>query len=535
MLDGSGMFAAGVSYYSGIFTGSLSPSSQPTSSPTMPTSQPTSLPTSKPSMQPSAMPSAFPSSSPTSAPTLNSMAIVYANTNSSVSSSGYLISTTTIHQVGTSDRLYLAVKFLQTGFSPESFTVTVLVNNHPVCQACSVDAVCGDNYVDCCLNEDITFAVSNSLGGSLTITAHSNVPIDVHNSLCDGERPNFQVAYIVSKSNPLPTARPTSAPFVGSSSGNSVVALIEAVFVPTSVTLFLSGMVIFGIVIYYGRKDEPKVQQIPLLRTIVSFVMFGGTFLSQIFSAIVLFNSRYDPRFGYAWVTFRLIFVFVGLTMTLWLFTGSNKHYLNRVFLTQNKKLYGMVVMFVAFNPNLLPMLPWYQSPLTEVTMGFPSFFLCYLSTTLSVVETLILTIINAGFAINQKQLFEQSAIEQFEFCFSLTFTFVNGFVALVECWFLGYAKDDITLRETEILEMMTIRNPVQKDVEASNDPSKDMTSIAENTPDIRHLLSTMKLLEKAKIRTDERVQLLEDEKVHMEERFQTFDSRLKALEQHDI
>ncbi len=45
VLDGSGMFAAGVSYYSGIFTGSLSPSSQPTYNAYIATYFPTNLQT----------------------------------------------------------------------------------------------------------------------------------------------------------------------------------------------------------------------------------------------------------------------------------------------------------------------------------------------------------------------------------------------------------------------------------------------------------------------------------------------------------
>lgn len=440
------------------------PSAQPTSQPTM---QPSRAPSNQPSTKPSLQPSAKPSTKPTSNPTLKSHSVIHATGISSAVTGGYLSSTTVIDNIGDGESLFLVVKFLQTGFGTSSFTVSVTINDdYKVCSDCSVHDICGEEYVICCYNQDITSTLSNAVGGQLSIVAKSNIPFE--SQLC-GVKPYFKVDYAIAKGAALPTFKPTFKPtetsenFIPqSSSGNPLVALIESIFIPLATVLFLSAMVVFGTAIHYGRKQAPEVEPLSLTKCVSTFVMFGGGFLSQIFSLLVFFNGQYDPSFGSAWLSFRMVFVIVGALSGLWLFSKHSgyKEKLDWVFLAKNKKLYGFVVVFMAFNPNFMSVLPWQKTDMTAVTLGFPSANLCYFTLLLSVIESLILTSINTAFAIDQKHLFDKSALQQFEFFFSLSFTCVNGIVALVECSFLGQVKTG--QKETEMSCLAT--NPLRND-----------------------------------------------------------------------
>jgi hypothetical protein len=84
-----------------------------------------------------------------------------------IGNNGHLSATTIVDNIGTSQSLYLSVKFLQTGFSSSSFTVSIAVNRYIVCTGCTVNTLCGEEYVECCYNQDITYALDGSVGGSL--------------------------------------------------------------------------------------------------------------------------------------------------------------------------------------------------------------------------------------------------------------------------------------------------------------------------------------------------------------------------------
>jgi hypothetical protein len=387
-----------------------SPTSQPTVTPTdqpscSPTSQPSSQPTHSPSIQPTSHPTGQPSATPTSNPTISTDSIVYASAKSSINSNGYLVSNTIINDLGRSQPLFLTVKFLQTGFSSNSFTVSITVNGQSlICKDCSVNGVCGQGYVICCENQEVTNMLSNADGGQLTIAAKSSVPYQ--QPLCSGSAtPYFHVNYTVTKGFGFPTAQPTPSPSPSPVAGASELA---NVFIPGAAIVFISLFAVVGTAIHYGRKEDANVYPLSLTKAIVTLVMFGGSFLSQIFSMLVFFSGQYNPGFGSAWVLFRVLFIVGGAALIAWLLSessGYQKH-IDWKFMAKNRKLYGFIVVLTAFNPNLVSMLPWLQTPVTAMTMGFPTVKLFYLTTFLAIVESLILTIINTAFAIDQKNVF---------------------------------------------------------------------------------------------------------------------------------
>ena len=112
----------------------------------------------------------------------------------------------------------------------------------------------------------------------------------------------------------------------------------------------------------------------------------------------------------------------------------------------------------------LLQFLPWYQSRITEYTLGFPTFFLYYFCSFLTVAESLILTIIFALFAIEEQGLFSESKEQQLLFFLSIFFTFFLGTATIIESLFVGKAEEQerITNRSNQ-LEMSNIENPISE------------------------------------------------------------------------
>jgi septal ring factor EnvC (AmiA/AmiB activator) len=213
--------------------------------------------------------------------------------------------------------------------------------------------------------------------------------------------------------------------------------------------------------------------------------------------------------------------------------------------LAKNKKLYGLLVVLTAFHPHLVSLLPWIKTPITMVTMGFPTVNLCYFTTWLVLMESIVLTAINTSFAINQKHLFEESAIQQYEFLFSLSCTAVNGIVALIETFFLGMAneaQETQEVKEATDIEMHTMAstaNPILNEVELSQQPIEHRREAVRNDPVIQHLQQTVQQLQDEKKKVDDRLVVLEkqleEERVASSQRFaavlQVAEQEKKAIE----
>jgi hypothetical protein len=205
--------------------------------------------------------------------------------------------------------------------------------------------------------------------------------------------------------------------------------------------------------------------------------------------------------------------------------------YLDWGFLTRNKKLYGLLVVFTAFNPNLVSLLPWMKSPVTLVTMGFPTLNLCYTTTWLLVIESVVLTAIYASFAVDEKHLFEQSAVQQFEFVFSISFVVLNGVVALIESLFLGVINERHESGNMELFRISVASNPILHDLES---PRKSLYpgTEANNDMDIFQLKQTVKDLQEAKNQVDDRLKVLEHQKEDILERYDTVLGQLQESKQ---
>ena len=385
-VSSSGGIYTGCYFYSptSLPTGqpSTHPSSQPSRQPSShPSAQPSSQPSSTPTSQPSTKPSTQPSNQPSSYPTLLTGALVFESAYSSVITGDYLQSSVYVEQLGDSDgrNVYLAVKFLQSGFSDSSFVVSISVNRYEVCSECSVDAVCGNDFIYCCYNVEITSLLSSPDGGSVEIVATSNVPFQ--SELCDGS-PYFYVSYELSIGYPLPTAMPTDAPAMIPSSGSSSTTTVYALDVNNVVVItvvFICAFFSFGLIAFYTRKEEPKLHRLGMVITVANVVIFGGTLISQILFASVLFNPEYNTSYGYGWATIRSFFVLVGICLVVWVLRSRDySSFLHWEFMTKNKKLYGILVIFSLFQPMLLQFLPWMESKRTEHTLGFPTYFLYY-------------------------------------------------------------------------------------------------------------------------------------------------------------
>jgi hypothetical protein len=291
-------------------------------------------------------------------------------------------------------------------------------------------------------------------------------------------------------------------------------------------------MVILGLFVHYGRKEDPNVQQLAMMRTVVTFVLFGGTFLSQILSGTLLFNAQYNPSYAYSWITFRCSSIGLGIVMMIWIFQSpAYQQRMDFVFLAKNKKIYGLIILCTFFNPILIATLPWIHSQITEVTLGFPTFKLFYICTFLTVTESVILTAIYASFAVEERNLLSQSALEQFDFFFSVIFTFLNGFVMLLECFFVGNVTGRIEDRPRKmvvdelsvIVEMTSVQSPLQSDLEARSH---------EQPPTVNQQFGErIKILERTEGLLLERIKILEDEKEQRSSQLDCILEKLKVLE----
>jgi hypothetical protein len=440
---------------------STSPTGQPSANPsTRPSSQPSTQPSRKPTSQPSASPSGQPTNQPSSFPTLPGGTVLYKTAVSTVNSEGMLESSTVIEQLGNSQNqnVYFSAKFLQTGFGEGSFTVSVSVDNLELCTDCTVDDVCGYDYVECCNNQQINDIISNSDGGSITITSISSVPYSA--ALCDSI-PYFNVTYALSLGNPFPTFKPTRGP---ESSSTTIQYSLNVKNTVVITVVFVSIIAIFAIIAYYTRKeDEGRLHQLGMIYTVVNLVLFGGTFIAQLLFASVLFNNQYNPIFGYCWVSIRGFFILVSFTLAFWvLISGNYSSFMNWEFMSKNKKVFGVFFFFMLFQPILLQFLPWYGSKTTEHTLGFPTYFLYYLCSFLTVIESMTLTFIFALFAVTQQDLFSQSFEQQLLFFLSIFFTFFLGAATAVEALFVGKVQNfSRTVSKADQMELSNVENPI--------------------------------------------------------------------------
>jgi photosystem II stability/assembly factor-like uncharacterized protein len=423
-----------------------------------------SFPSSFPTMQPSARPTLQPSSSPTSYPTLHPESVVSVNAVSVVNHNGYLQSVTNIEQIGIngSERIYFSADFLQTGFGSSTFTVSISVNGFPVCSSCSVNNECGNEYTLCCYNQDITYSLTNNLGGSITITSLSSVPYNT--PLCgSSSSPYFNVNYLISKGAPLPTASPTKPP-----SNTSALQLTLSKVIGVMIMVALA-MAVFSVIIYYSRKEEKQLHSFSMGYISFQLVIFACTFTSQILFLVVLFDDQYDPNYGIAWISIRCFSIFVSFLCILHLL--KNSFYQNLFhwdFTIKKKKIYRILILFSFFQPMLVQFFPWLKSNVTEVTMGFPSYSLYYLCTAATVLESFILTSINITFAIAENDLFHQSSEQQLLFYLSTIFTIVVGVISFLEMFLTNSIQK---MRESYSTEMFNSIGEAPKSYISIEDP----------------------------------------------------------------
>jgi septal ring factor EnvC (AmiA/AmiB activator) len=146
--------------------------------------------------------------------------------------------------------------------------------------------------------------------------------------------------------------------------------------------------------------------------------------------------------------------------------------------------------------------------------------------------------------------------MQQFEFCFSLSFTFLNGIVTLIECLLMQSVKakegaivtddnrrgispaDD---KEMELVEM-SVNNPIQKDLEAAMmTPGTKLPSsviveyqLKQTNKVINTLVDTIEALQDDKNQLINRAKETEERMETLHELVNSLMSRINKLEENN-
>jgi hypothetical protein len=261
-----------------------------------------------------------------------------------------------------------------------------------------------------------------------------------------------------------PTSLPTIQPTMTSSDNHShVLDVLKVVLINV---VFIAASAVLGIVIFYIRKGEEKLYQFGLLFIMNTFVLVCGSVINQLLFATVLFDPEYNPDYGYCWVCLRGFFLLIGVVLTIWvIFSDDYSSLVYWEFISNHKKISGIFFLFMFFQAKLLQFLPFYKSKTTEDTLGFPTFFLYYLCSFLTAMESFVLSLLFILFVHKEMNLFQESMEKQLVFFLCISFTFLLGAATAVESVFVGKVtgKEDRTVSGGNRMELpdVSVENPV--------------------------------------------------------------------------
>jgi hypothetical protein len=409
-----------------------------------PTSVPTSYPTSSPTRYPTSMPTGY--------PTLMSGFEVRQFVNSSLSSNGLSTASSTFTNIGDS-AVYLTVSFADTDFGTDSW-VTVYVEDASgamvqLCPECIVPSACSDGYTVCsgCVNLLVTSYVTSSNGGTLTLYAESSS--DWSAGCPVGEFSNYEMLTVLSGGHGVPTYQPSAASY-----GVPNIIFTLETSVPWIVTVAAgTAFSLFAGYIHIIRHRAPgSLQVISTVSVVYSLTIFGCSFASQLLFVILCFSSSSYFGYGIAWILVRSCSIICGGLCVAWcLRFGSDDNLMNWDCVAAERKVYSLLIVLCSLQPTLLRLLPWRQTATTDVTSGFPRMTAYYYSSTVHLLDTLLMDLIHISFAVRISDLTSLPKEGQLVYFLSTSLTFFIGLISFVEVMLIRYvAKKESIVAEVD-------------------------------------------------------------------------------------
>ena len=376
---------------------------------------PTGQPTGQPTPGPSSHPTSAPTSVPTSNPTHDSVSYVetaevgaefvlegsiYYEGRHLFDNLGHLL----VEQQPEGGRVYLKLDIYATGFGPKSTQFSQLSVLTDSGERVSVGPKCAPNacaplggaasedptsWYNCFTNVDVTEYVQPSLGGSLLVSVRT---LGVLASACpfvDDQKKESNVYLRMSLGysavpTPVPTAAPTDISQHPKFLEKSDLEVNIGVEWATNITVL--AFALFAVLgIYLGvarRKKGSKAVSLNLARAGVELGAVGAEFVSMIFLLDQLFVADGGQWRGLAGA-------FIGLRMVDVVYTAYFFYYLygtperqadqpfvkqiDHVHMAKWSKAYSIVVFLMMIDVSTVVYLPWYQSPFSTMTFGFPN------------------------------------------------------------------------------------------------------------------------------------------------------------------
>ena len=378
--------------------------------------------------------SSLPTSVPSANPTLlggdvphvyhyNSTVDTYPVVEASIGNLGYVFDAND----SADSECYLSIRFLQTGFGDDSDVYVdvfaIDTNGIPirVQDKCSVHNECGNNYITCGSNIDVTQFLSSKDGGTLTLRATSTNAWQIFCGVYL-ETP-FQVEFTITRGYSFPTISPTVGPKGSGISSNVPFAFTACVAVV---------MAIFGAVIADTRKKKADVHEVDGIWMQYTLVVFGCILGSQVFFIYTCFTDADYSIYGFSIIVIKVCVMILN-GVCLYISTRSNSCDLDWDLVTEYISLYNTLSFLCCLQLKLMYLLPWRTSVFASVSGGFPSFQMYCISYFLFMCESMLIAGVQVLFAVHFHDIFDLDKLTRVSFFLSIGFTGVFSVMSCLE------------------------------------------------------------------------------------------------------
>lgn len=320
--------------------------------------------------------------------------------------------------MGHNESVYVTASLQISFFSRSSKAYVYVIagngsNTMTIVPQCACSVACVTSSVSCVVNADVTKVVSPHNGGTLMLTAGTNLTLftgQASTCVYQGKYTGVQFALTYEVSlHPVPTSPPTSRPTRNDNSGPDAFAEFLKTAAASGVEFYVivafsMAYIALAVVLVRMRDKNKKVAHISLFTAIMDLAILGAVFTSEIFYVVVLLTSTVQSssvlasivilaRVGNAIPTIYIVLrVFGPLS-----FSEYYGEMVDKPHLIQKANKYVLVIFLMLFDAPLARYLPWLRTDYSMQSNGYPDshiFGICMHTKTLQIVLIIVVQII---------------------------------------------------------------------------------------------------------------------------------------------